>query len=79
VRLCNPPGARFEPVGLISDATGSTDGGLLALAAVLIGGSLLALRVAHDPSVERPPRAARFTRGGEPAVSPARRTASASR
>jgi ACS family tartrate transporter-like MFS transporter len=43
-------------VGLIEDASGSTDGGLLALAAVLVFGSLLATRVAHDPALERPPR-----------------------
>jgi MFS family permease len=71
-------------VGLVQDATGSTDGGLIALAAILLGGSVLATRVAHDPALERAPREeARFTREGAPAaddrVSPARRTASSSR
>jgi D-galactonate transporter len=52
-------------VGLISDATGSTDGGLIALAAILVGGAVLATRVAHDPALERAPREeARFTREG---------------
>jgi ACS family tartrate transporter-like MFS transporter len=60
-------------VGLVEDATGSTDGGLIALAAILIGGSLLATRVAHDPELERAPRdEARFSREGVPAT--ARRT-----
>jgi MFS transporter, ACS family, tartrate transporter len=67
-------------VGLLEDATGSTDGGLLVLAAILLGGAILALKVTHDPAVERPPRERepRFTRDGEPAVTPARRTASSS-
>jgi MFS transporter, ACS family, tartrate transporter len=56
-------------VGLISDATGSTDGGLIALAAILVGGAVLAPRVAHDPALERAPREeARFTREGVPAT-----------
>ena len=61
-------------VGLISDATGSTDGGLIALAGILVLGSLLATRVAHDPALERAPREEepRFTREGAPA--PARST-----
>src|SRR3954463_5450309 len=67
-------------VGLVQDATGSTDGGLIALAAILLGGSVLASRVAHDPALERAPREEpRFTRDGAPAgepVSRARRTAS---
>ena len=42
----------------MKDATGSTDGGLLALAVILLGiGAFLATRVAHDPAVERAPRA----------------------
>jgi MFS transporter, ACS family, tartrate transporter len=56
-------------VGLVQDATGSTDGGLLALAAILVGGALLATRVAHDPALERAPREdPRFTRDGVPAT-----------
>jgi ACS family tartrate transporter-like MFS transporter len=43
-------------VGLMKDATGSTDGGLLTLAVVLGLGAVLATRVAHDPAVERAPR-----------------------
>jgi ACS family tartrate transporter-like MFS transporter len=72
-------------VGLVKDATGSTDGGLVALAAILLAGSALATRVAHDPALERPPGdEPRFTREGAPApaderVSPAPRTASSSR
>jgi ACS family tartrate transporter-like MFS transporter len=55
-------------VGLLEDATGSTDGGLLALAAILVCGSVLATRVAHDRELERAPRdEARFTREGVPA------------
>jgi MFS transporter, ACS family, tartrate transporter len=55
-------------VGLFQDATGSTDGGLIALAVILLGGSLLATRVAHDPALERAPREEpRFTRDGVPA------------
>jgi ACS family tartrate transporter-like MFS transporter len=60
-------------VGLVQDATGSTDGGLIALAVILLGGAVLATRVAHDPALERAPRdEARFTRDGAPAR--ARRT-----
>jgi MFS transporter, ACS family, tartrate transporter len=50
-------------VGLMKDATGSTDGGLLTLAAILAVGSFLATRVAHDPALEREPgRRGRFNR-----------------
>ena len=60
-------------VGLLEDATGSTDGGLIALAVILLGGAVLARRVAHDPGLERAPGdEARFTRDGAPAR--ARRT-----
>jgi ACS family tartrate transporter-like MFS transporter len=57
-------------VGLVENATGSTDGGLLVLAAILIGGAVLATRVAHDPALERAPREeeSRFTRDGVPAT-----------
>jgi ACS family tartrate transporter-like MFS transporter len=56
-------------VGLVKDATGSTDGGLIVLAVILLGGSLLATRVAHDPELERAPRDdTRFTREGAPAT-----------
>jgi MFS transporter, ACS family, tartrate transporter len=57
-------------VGLLEDATGSTDGGLITLAVILLGGSVLAMRVAHDPALERAPREheARFTRDGVPAT-----------
>jgi MFS transporter, ACS family, tartrate transporter len=43
-------------VGLMKDATGSTDGGLITLAAILVVGSVLATRMAHDPAVERAAR-----------------------
>jgi MFS transporter, ACS family, tartrate transporter len=57
-------------VGLVKDATGSTDGGLLVLACILAGGAFLATRVAHDPAVERPPRTRRrFVRTGAAAAS----------
>jgi MFS transporter, ACS family, tartrate transporter len=51
-------------VGLMKDATGSTDGGLITLAAILTLGAFLATRVAHDPALERAPRAgsSRFRR-----------------
>ncbi|WP_081685540.1 MFS transporter [Candidatus Solirubrobacter pratensis] len=51
-------------VGLVKDATGSTDGGLLTLAAILAIGSVVATRVAHDPAAEHAPRerTGRFTR-----------------
>jgi nitrate/nitrite transporter NarK len=58
-------------VGLVKDATGSTDGGLIVLAVLLAIGSALALRVAHRK--EQLPeeilrRSGRFerTRAGEP-------------
>src|SRR3954451_21284796 len=44
-------------VGLMKDATGSNDGGLLTLAVLLGIGAFIATRVAHDPAVERAPRA----------------------
>jgi D-galactonate transporter len=67
-------------VGLVKDATGSTDGGLVALALILLGGAVLATRVVHDRDLERAPREEpRFTRDGAPAgVSRGRRTASGS-
>ena len=43
-------------VGLMKDATGSTDGGLVTLAAILAFGAFLATRVAHDPALERAPQ-----------------------
>ena len=51
-------------VGLLKDATGSTDGGLIGLAAILVVGAVVATRVAHDPARERDPleRTGRFTR-----------------
>jgi ACS family tartrate transporter-like MFS transporter len=54
-------------VGLVKDATGSTNGGLVVLAAILLVGSVLALRVAHDPKLERAPRtrSGRFDRHTE--------------
>src|SRR3954467_1744186 len=61
-------------VGLMKDATGSTDGGLLTLAVLLGLGAFIATRVAHDPAVERAPRAAtgRFRRA-EAGAKPAQR------
>ena len=60
-------------VGLVKDATGSTDGGLIALAALLAIGSMIALKVAHEKDLEPPPeetlrRTGRFerTRAQEP-------------
>ena len=41
-------------VGLVKDATGSTDGGLVALAALLAIGSAIALKSAHEKDLERP-------------------------
>ena len=56
-------------VGLVKDATGSTDGGLVALACILAGGAFLATRVTHDPALERPPRRGRrFVRAGAEAT-----------
>ena len=59
-------------VGLMKDATGSTDGGLITLAVILALGAFLATRVAHDPALERAPResSGRFTRA-ETAATPA--------
>jgi MFS transporter, ACS family, tartrate transporter len=67
-------------VGLVKDATGSTDGGLDALAVILLVGAVLATRVAHDRDLERAPREEpRFTRDGARAgLSRDRRTASGS-
>ena len=49
----------------MKDATGSTDGGLVALALILLVGAVLATRVVHDPDLERAPREEpRFTRDG---------------
>jgi MFS family permease len=60
-------------VGLVKDATGSTNGGLLVLACILAVGVFLATRVTHDPALERPPRtrSRRFVRtpSGEPVSS----------
>jgi ACS family tartrate transporter-like MFS transporter len=54
-------------VGLMKDATGSTDGGPLTLAVILAIGAVLATRVAHDPALERVRRPSdRFSR--EPRV-----------
>jgi ACS family tartrate transporter-like MFS transporter len=50
-------------VGLVKDATGSTNGGLLVLAAILVLGSYVATRVPHDRSSEQPlTRTGRFDR-----------------
>jgi ACS family tartrate transporter-like MFS transporter len=58
-------------VGLMKDATGSTDGGLITLAAVLAFGAFVATRAAHDPALERVRRPSdRFTR--QPQVAPER-------
>jgi MFS transporter, ACS family, tartrate transporter len=51
-------------VGLMKDATGSTDGGLVTLAVILAFGSFLATRVAHDPALERPPEPGSRQPGG---------------
>ena len=60
-------------VGLMKDATGSTDGGLLTLAAILAIGAVLATRVAHDPAVERARRPSdRFSRKPRVAAAPKR-------
>jgi ACS family tartrate transporter-like MFS transporter len=60
-------------VGLMKDATGSTDGGLVTLSLILAIGAVLATRVAHDPALERAPRRAsdRFSR--EPRVAAPKR------
>jgi MFS transporter, ACS family, tartrate transporter len=54
-------------VGLVKDATGSTDGGLVVLAAILAVGALLATRVTHRRDVESAPetRTGRFDRTRE--------------
>src|SRR3954469_8529213 len=51
-------------VGLMKDATGSTDAGLLTLSCILGFGAFLATRVTHDPAPEVVPRerAGRFER-----------------
>ena len=51
-------------VGVLKDWTGSTDGGLLTLAAILAIGAFIATRVPHDRASEAPPRrgTGRFTR-----------------
>jgi sugar phosphate permease len=60
-------------VGLMKDATGSTDGGLVTLSLILAIGAVLATRVAHDPALERAPRrpSDRFSR--EPRVAAPKR------
>jgi D-galactonate transporter len=65
-------------VGLVKDATGSTNGGLLVLACILAAGAFLATRVAHDPALERPPRTRRrrFVRSGAEAASAQREAVS---
>lgn len=57
-------------VGLVKDATDSTDGGLVVLAAILVIGAVTALKTAHDKTLERPPetRTGRFDREREPAA-----------
>jgi ACS family tartrate transporter-like MFS transporter len=51
-------------VGLVKDATGSTDGGLIMLAAILVVGSIVALLTTHDKTLEETPqtRTGRFDR-----------------
>jgi nitrate/nitrite transporter NarK len=51
-------------VGVVKDATGSTDGGLIALAVILAFGAVLATRVTHVRATEQPPerRTGRFDR-----------------
>ena len=53
-------------VGLMKDATGSTDGGLLTLAVILGIGAVLATRVTHVRAMESAPehRSGRFDRDG---------------
>jgi MFS transporter, ACS family, tartrate transporter len=66
-------------VGLVKDATGSTNGGLLVLACILAAGAFLATRVVHDPALERPPRRTRtrrFVRSGAEAASAQREVVS---
>src|SRR3954451_7474785 len=51
-------------VGLVKDATDSTDGGVVVLAVILMGGALLATRVTHRRATEELPetRTGRFDR-----------------
>jgi cyanate permease len=42
-------------MGLVKDATGSFTYGLLALAAMVVGGALIVLGFAHDSSLEHAP------------------------
>src|SRR3954451_7139332 len=51
-------------VGLVKDATDSTDGGVVVLAVILMGGALLATRVTHRRATEELPetRTSRFDR-----------------
>jgi ACS family tartrate transporter-like MFS transporter len=51
-------------VGVVKDATGSTDGGLIALAVILAFGAVLATRVTHVRATEEAPehRTGRFDR-----------------
>jgi nitrate/nitrite transporter NarK len=51
-------------VGVVKDATGSTDGGLIALAVILAFGAVRATRVTHGRATEEPPehRTGRFDR-----------------
>jgi nitrate/nitrite transporter NarK len=59
-------------VGLVKDATGSTDGGLVTLAAILAFGAFVATRAAHDPALERVRGPSdRFTRRPRVAAKPA--------
>jgi ACS family tartrate transporter-like MFS transporter len=55
-------------VGLVKDATDSTDGGLIVLAAILVVGSVVALRTTHDKALEATPetRTGRFDRATAP-------------
>jgi D-galactonate transporter len=54
-------------VGLVKDATGSTNGGLVALAVILALGAVLATRVTHMRAMESAPehRTGRFSRDAE--------------
>jgi nitrate/nitrite transporter NarK len=55
-------------VGLVKDATGSTDGGLVVLAIILAVGAVLATRVTHVRATEEEPehRTRRFARDEAP-------------
>ena len=61
-------------VGLVKDATGSTDGGLIVLAVILVVGSVVASRVTHDKELEQAPetRTGRFDRTAAPVESTTR-------